>query len=484
MNRLGQRSSRAQQGTAFAASSTDTFAYNTVGELTGSDNDTNNTLDRTYAYDPIGNRTSATANTVTTSYTVNSLNQYTAISSQPSALSYDDDGNMTQYARPSDGKIMNLTWDAENRLLSIEPAVPQSGDKKIENIYDGQSRRVRKTVSTYNGSWSVTKDEKFLYDAWNLTAIYNANTNQRVETFTRGQDLAGSLLSSTSYLPTSISYAYTHDVNGNVSELVDGSDSVVAHYEYDPFGNATTSSGSYAETNVFRFSTKFTDIESGFLYYGYRFYSPELGRWPNRDSMEEQGGANLYGFVSNDPVNRVDYYGLWGTELDAKVRNHALFWARPSTILGAFSLIGNNAPPLTIESKEVKVDSTNSGISKFLDKKAMELCPCKQEVKVKDEVDGVLTQHLTLGRINVKLEGVIKNTEQSGNKIRWKYDGTTEPLTDNFDFNADPSRGEEIEALVSTARAAQTAGLIARFDINFTGPVKDNKAEGYVVCNH
>jgi len=30
---------------------------------------------------------------------------------------------------------------------------------------------------------------------------------------------------------------------------------------------------------------------------GYRFYNPELGRWINRDPIEEEGGLNLYGFV-------------------------------------------------------------------------------------------------------------------------------------------------------------------------------------------
>ena len=29
----------------------------------------------------------------------------------------------------------------------------------------------------------------------------------------------------------------------------------------------------------------------------YRYYSPELGRWINRDPIGERGGANLYGMV-------------------------------------------------------------------------------------------------------------------------------------------------------------------------------------------
>jgi hypothetical protein len=46
------------------------------------------------------------------------------------------------------------------------------------------------------------------------------------------------------------------------------------------------------------------------VYYLYRFYSPELGRWINRDPIEERGGVNLYGFVNNNGVNITDLFGL------------------------------------------------------------------------------------------------------------------------------------------------------------------------------
>jgi RHS repeat-associated protein len=65
-----------------------------------------------------------------------------------------------------------------------------------------------------------------------------------------------------------------------------------------------------ANANPFRFSTKYTDNETGLLYYGYRYYQPQTGRWLSRDPIEEQGGANLYGFVFNNPIHLVDSLGL------------------------------------------------------------------------------------------------------------------------------------------------------------------------------
>jgi len=43
---------------------------------------------------------------------------------------------------------------------------------------------------------------------------------------------------------------------------------------------------------------------------GRRFYSPELGRWMNRDSIGEEGGVGTIVFVRNDPESRVDGSGL------------------------------------------------------------------------------------------------------------------------------------------------------------------------------
>ena len=42
---------------------------------------------------------------------------------------------------------------------------------------------------------------------------------------------------------------------------------------------------------------------------GRRYYSPELGRWANRDPIGEKGGLLLYGFVGNDGISRTDALG-------------------------------------------------------------------------------------------------------------------------------------------------------------------------------
>jgi RHS repeat-associated protein len=60
----------------------------------------------------------------------------------------------------------------------------------------------------------------------------------------------------------------------------------------------------------FGFSTKRSDFASGLVYFGYRFYVPHLGRWLNRDPLQEEGGINLYAYVKGDPLGYVDPDGL------------------------------------------------------------------------------------------------------------------------------------------------------------------------------
>ncbi len=80
--------------------------------------------------------------------------------------------------------------------------------------------------------------------------------------------------------------------------------------KHDPFGDTLRSTGPRASGNPWRFSTKYTDQESGWLYYGYRYYAPRLGRWVSRDPIGEEGGLNLLGLFGNAALLTTDPLGL------------------------------------------------------------------------------------------------------------------------------------------------------------------------------
>ena len=98
------------------------YSYNVRNELTSGQ-------DQTYAYDDIGNRTTAEGKT----YTANNLNQYTAI--DDFTPQYDADGNQTLIK--TETGIWSVVYNAENR-----PIRWQSGDIVITMAFDRMGRRV------------------------------------------------------------------------------------------------------------------------------------------------------------------------------------------------------------------------------------------------------------------------------------------------------------------------------------------------------
>jgi len=320
---MGRRTSVKNSGTAFAQAAFNLYGYNGRSELTGASRyigtdpgDTTNPVNaeaRSYLYDNIGNRESASeALTKQITYDPNPLNQYTQISSNVGWVKpteHDDDGNLLT----CDGA--SYTWDAENRLIAVEPQTPAPGARKVAFTYDYMSRRVQKQVFDYaDGSWVVAADTRFLYDGWNLIREVSSQNNQTVH-YIWGLDLSGSLQGAggigglLSRIDTS-AYHYTYDGNGNVGQLVDDAGIIAAHYEYDPFGNTISSHGLLAEANPYRFSTHYFDEETGLYNAKRRYYHSVFGRFLSRDPIGERGGINFYAYVLNSPVRFIDPYGL------------------------------------------------------------------------------------------------------------------------------------------------------------------------------
>jgi RHS repeat-associated protein len=171
----------------------------------------------------------------------------------------------------------------------------------------------------------------FLWDGWNLIAEIK-NDHTPVRTYTWGLDLSGSMqgaggvggLLSVRIHDGNHTVLPYFDGNGNVMGYTKTDESSAAVFEYDPFGRTLTATGPLASQLPHRFSTKYTESETGWLYYGYRYFDPETGRWPNRDPIEERGGVNLYGFVGNDGLNNIDFLGyISAREIYRYIKNNA-----------------------------------------------------------------------------------------------------------------------------------------------------------------
>jgi RHS repeat-associated protein len=224
-------------------------------------------------------------------------------------------------------------------------------------VHDGRGRlRIRREY-TWSSGWILNSETRYEYDGMRVIQERNSSNTPTVS-YTRGSDLSGSFegaggiggLLARSHGYSSGSWTghnfYHADGNGNVTMLIDnaGTPNVTATYRYDPYGNSITTTGTNATANVYRFSSKERHANSGMYYYGYRFYDPNLQRWPNRDPIRELGhftlrygyfvqvsgiDRNLYTFVRNAPIQHTDAFGL--TEREWPLNGAVCNWCPDDT---------------------------------------------------------------------------------------------------------------------------------------------------------
>jgi len=227
---------------------------------------------------------------------------------------FDDDGNLL-----NDGR-WSYAWDGENRLVSMHRSSAVGPNLLLEFRYDHRGRRIAKKVTDLADNNNVLSNLRFVYDGWNLVAEFEVTEGNLslVRSYTWGPDLSntlqgaggvGGLLAARS---GTADFYPCFDGNGNVIAWSDSQRQVRRRFDFDPFGNVTTTenTATLMPDIPLGFSTKYTDTETGLVYYIGRYYIPPLGRWASMDPIEEEGGVNLYGFVGNDGVCSVDCFGL------------------------------------------------------------------------------------------------------------------------------------------------------------------------------
>jgi RHS repeat-associated protein len=101
---------------------------------------------------------------------------------------------------------------------------------------------------------------------------------------------------------------YLGDALGSSVALTTPGGTAAATYTYEPFGR-TEVTGT-PNPNPFRFTGR-EDDGTGLYYYRARYYDPSRSRFISEDPIGLAGGMNLFAYVRNDPVNRVDPSGKW-----------------------------------------------------------------------------------------------------------------------------------------------------------------------------
>ncbi len=258
------------------------YAYDALNQLTQEGTNT-------YQFDSLGNPSDCI---------VNHYNQILT-TSDGQKLTYDDNGNTVQKSQKNEKIIYQ--YDAIGRLTDII----SSDNKKIHYSYDPLSRLLAKETYLYkNQTWSKVKECYFLYDHdYEIGKIEKENIT---ELKVLGLGIKGDIGAAVAIELNKEVYAPLHDFNGNILAIVSSDRTIAEKYELDAFGKEKPSSA--MSLNPWRFCSK--RLDEGCIFFGERFYDPSLKRWLTPDPSGFVDGANLYAYVLNSPLNRVDLFGL------------------------------------------------------------------------------------------------------------------------------------------------------------------------------
>ncbi len=277
----------------------DTFGYNARSELTSA---TLGNDEYAYAFDNIGNRNTASETGAALAYSTNNLNQYASIGeNEENAFvpGYDADGNATSI-QTSTG-TWTIACNGANRPVRFRN---EESDTTIECGYDSQGRRCFKKVTV---AGTVTLHHRYIYRGYlQIACVDLTRSGHPALWFVLWDPTQPTATRPLAIQKDGTWYTYGCDITKNVCEVFGPAGYIRTSYSYAPFG-AVSASGDV--TQPFQWSSEHYDSETALVYYNFRHYSPDLGRFLSRDPIEEQGGWNLYAFVKNNPNLFVEYRG-------------------------------------------------------------------------------------------------------------------------------------------------------------------------------
>ncbi|MDR6606782.1 RHS repeat-associated core domain-containing protein [Pseudomonas synxantha] len=268
-----------------------------------------------YDYDPAGNMTELRhfgAQPFTRRWAVDpNSNRSLLEDDQPPdfASRFDHNGNLRLLQR---GQAM--TWDLRNQLASVSPVQRENEADDTEcYLYGGGGKRLRKVRTTLTDARTMTAEVRYLPGL--EIHLRNGIPSHQVLDLEAGRNRV-KCLQGPNAPEHALRYHLTDHLGSSAVEL-DGQGNVQSREAYYPFGGTawedhSDQSGAW---KTIRYSGKERDA-TGLYYYGYRYFAPWLSRWINPDPAGAVDGLNLYGFVGNSPVGRVDRDGRVGSTFD------------------------------------------------------------------------------------------------------------------------------------------------------------------------
>ena len=279
-----------------------------------------------------------------------------------------DNGNVYQIANGKDpNRTQNFTYDALNRIAEAWSSGPQWGERFTTDGWSNLKSRdqipgktnyepLSAPINNYNqltgygydaaGNMTSNGGANYTYDAESrlstaggLTYTYDGDGNRVVKSGSTiywgigplaESDLSGTLQHEYIFfagkrvarldLPTGSPNYYFENHIGSTSVVTDASGQCEQDIDYYPYGGVQSDNCSTPISQNYKFTGKERDTESGLDYFGARHYASNLGRFMVPDwaakptavpyaTFGNPQSLNLYSYVENNPVSRVDPLG-------------------------------------------------------------------------------------------------------------------------------------------------------------------------------
>ena len=282
------------------------------------------------------------------------------VSEEKTEYRYDGMGRLKSETREEDGTetAVEYTYDDASGLLEVS----ENGESAVENTYasDGRLEACVEGEAEYdeNGNLVRLGDTVYAYDARNRliqvdmeghTVCYGYDMNDKLisrsvdgkeEQFVWANDtLVAKLGETNTYYYTDlgenvkaqkeeeeVTYYLEENGRGDVAALADEEGAVIGKKEYSAFGNPedTEEDTEFAHG----YTGAFYDPVTRLVYLEARFYSPKQGIFLTEDTVTgdrtDAATLNRYSYCMQDPVNKTDRGGHWGTDTHKGMSAEAL----------------------------------------------------------------------------------------------------------------------------------------------------------------
>ncbi|MBX9716763.1 MAG: hypothetical protein K2X42_09230, partial [Burkholderiaceae bacterium] len=274
------------------------YTYDDRNQLTGADysNTSGNPADQTFGWDANGNPLRA-------GVTLGTGNR--VLSDEASTYTYDAEGNRTRKTDKATGAYTEYSWDHRNRLVGATEFTATGTVTGSQSYrYDDFGWKVAATRDADGAGGQPAVTESYIHDGEDIAMVFNGS-GQLSELMLHGPGMDAML---SEQRGNQLRWSLT-DQQNSVRDVVDASGQSLDHIVYDSFGKISSQTQA-GQAPRFGYTGRELDAQTGLMDYRARWYDNSLGRFVSRDPIGfAAGDANLYRYVDNRPLDRIDPTG-------------------------------------------------------------------------------------------------------------------------------------------------------------------------------